>query len=302
MTKNYSDLYNDSKKNSWTASQVLMGRVFSSDLDYLPSKYCNTDSMSELNFLDKRKLNQLFSASYLHIFSFVEEYIVNLVLKHINLSNCERDKFNYLKIFVKDELKHQVLLQECVSRICNNLSISHKGISDQESVSEKLLENSELSLFLLTSMIEWYTQSHYVENVKCKDEIDGFYKDVLKYHWIDESRHACADHLIIQEIFNGSEVEPDQIIVELCNILDSFKMLLSKQAQYDIDMLSQISDADISINDCKRLASLHIENYYYTFIFSGLEHPKFISEIENIIPNGISIIKNHLRSEIIIGQ
>ena len=46
---------------------------------------------------------------------------------------------------------------------------------------------------MLTSMIEWLTQFHYVEHVRDQADLDELFRDILRFHWIDESRHARLD-------------------------------------------------------------------------------------------------------------
>ena len=42
-------------------------------------------------------------------------------------------------------------------------------------------------------MIEWFTQLHYTEHVREDAELDELFRDILRFHWIDESRHARMD-------------------------------------------------------------------------------------------------------------
>ena len=57
-----------------------------------------------------------------------------------------------------------------------------------------VLGKSPLAALLLTSMIEWFTQAHYVEHVRGGEgSWMGLFRDILKFHWIDEKRHARLD-------------------------------------------------------------------------------------------------------------
>jgi hypothetical protein len=50
------------------------------------------------------------------------------------------------------------------------------------------------------SMIEWFTQLHYVEHVRDRADLDELFRDILRFHWIDESGHARMDSLLIDEV------------------------------------------------------------------------------------------------------
>ena len=43
-------------------------------------------------------------------------------------------------------------------------------------------------------------QVHYTEHVLNKTELDGLFRDLLKYHWLDEAQHAKIDTMLIAEM------------------------------------------------------------------------------------------------------
>ncbi len=45
-----------------------------------------------------------------------------------------------------------------------------------------VLSKSRLCSYLLTSMIEWFTQHHYLEHMRDRGELDGLFVDLIKYH------------------------------------------------------------------------------------------------------------------------
>jgi hypothetical protein len=61
---------------------------------------------------------------------------------------------------------------------------------DPDDPCKRWLSRWGLSLGDLTREIEWFTQLHYVEHVRERTELDELFRDILRFHWIDESRHA----------------------------------------------------------------------------------------------------------------
>ena len=95
--------------------------------------------------------------------------------------------------FAEEELKHQDLMRRACEQFGNGFGVRCGLIPGREAVAEVVLGKSPLAALLLTSMVEWFTQLHYVEHVRDSEELDGLFRDLLRFHWIDESRHARLD-------------------------------------------------------------------------------------------------------------
>ena len=101
-----------------------------------------------------------------------------------------------------------------------------------------MLDTSPLTALLLTSMIEWFTQLHYTEHVRDGAELDELFRDLLRFHWIDESRHARMDSLLIDEVAGELTAdEREQAIDQLLELGGAVDGLLGEQIELDIDAL-----------------------------------------------------------------
>src|SRR3954468_20828289 len=102
--------------------------------------------------------------------------------------------------FAEEELKHQELMRRACEQFEKGFG-SHCGlIPGREAVADVVLGKSPLTALLLTSMVEWFTQLHYLEHVRDREELDVLFRDIVRFHWIDESRHAHLDSLLIDEV------------------------------------------------------------------------------------------------------
>ena len=112
-------------------------------------------------------LNQIRGNSYCHIFAFVEEYIVPLVMDHAraDVYGDETRLWSLLR-FAEEEVKHQQMLRRACDQFEAGFGISCGLVPGREAVAEAVLDTSPLTALLLTSMIEWFTQLHYVEHVR----------------------------------------------------------------------------------------------------------------------------------------
>ena len=117
----------------------------------------------------------------------------------------------------------RILASGAIDEVLDSASVSEcfgvRVAVGREAVAGAVLNTSPLSALLLTSMIEWFTQLHYVEHVRDGGELDELFRDILRFHWIDESRHARMDSLLIEEVAADLSAEQrDQALGELLQL------------------------------------------------------------------------------------
>jgi hypothetical protein len=160
-------------------------------------------------------------------------------------------------------------------------------IPGREDVAGVVLGASRLTALLLTSMIEWFTQLHYVEHVRDQAELDELFRDILRFHWIDESRHARLDSLLIDEVASAlSADERDKAIDELLELGGAVDGLLAQQAELDIDALQTAAGRSFTPAERDEIRTQQQRSYRWTFLASGLEHPNFVRIVEQLTENG----------------
>jgi hypothetical protein len=154
-------------------------------------------------------------------------------------------------------------------------------------VADAVLTTSPLAALLLTSMIEWFTQRHYVEHVRDRGELDELFRDILRFHWIDESRHARLDSLLIDEIAAGLNAdERDQALNELFQLGTAIDQLLAQQVEMDLDTLERAARRTFSESDRDNIRIHQRRAYRWTFLVSGLEHPDFVRIVGRLSATG----------------
>ena len=136
-------------------------------------------------------------------------------------------------------------------------------------------------------MIEWFTQLHYVEHVRDRAELDELFRDLLRFHWIDESRHARMDSLLIDEV--AGELAADQrenAVDELLELGGAVDGLLAQQIELDIDALQAATGRVFTDVERDEIRTHQRRAYRWTFLVSGLQHPNFIRIVEQITDTG----------------
>ena len=284
----YEDIVKTSVKSAWTVDDCFQGRDFDFTRRFLPERIAGVDDIGCLDDDEKRMLNQIRGNSYCHIFAFVEEYIVPLVIDRAraDIYGDETRLWSLLR-FAEEETKHQQMLRRACEQFAAGFGVACGLVAGREVVAQAVLATSPLTALLLTSMIEWFTQLHYVEHVRDRGELDELFRDILRFHWMDESRHARMDSLLIDEIAGDltagqREAAIDQLL-ELGGAIDG---LLAQQLDLDIDALARASGRTFTDGERTEIGAHQQRAYRWTFLVSGLQHPNFVRIVGQLTAGG----------------
>lgn len=284
----YKEILQNSLKVAWTEREVLDGRDFDYSKRFLPNRLSGVDGIRSLSDREKLKLNQIMGNAYCHIFAFVEEYIIPQALEAAQRDIYgDETRLRTLLRFAEDESKHQELFRRSTALFEKGFGIEIGLIPAREEVAKVVLGKSRLCSYLLTSMIEWFTQTHYVEHVKDRGELDPLFRDLVRYHWMDEAQHAKIDSLLIDEITReiGAE-DREKAVDELIELGGAVDGLLSQQADLDLESLERAIGRTLSEDEKAEIKRHTQRAYRWTFLVSGLEHPNFVRIVSELTERG----------------
>jgi P-aminobenzoate N-oxygenase AurF len=284
----YQTCLEGSVKQAWTVDDCFQGRDFDFAKPFLPERIAGVSGIACLGDDEKRLLNQIRGNSYCHIFAFVEEYIVPMVMDRAraDVYGDETRLWSLLR-FAEEETKHQQMLRRACEQFEAGFGVSCGLVPGREAVAQAVLDTSPLTALLLTSMIEWFTQLHYVEHVRDRGELDELFRDVLRFHWIDESRHARMDSLLIDEVASALTAEQrEEAIDQLLELGGAVDGLLAQQVEFDIDALQAASGRSFTDDERHDIRTHQQRAYRWTFLVSGLQHPKFVDIVGELTAAG----------------
>jgi hypothetical protein len=284
----YETCLEGSVKNAWTVDDCFRGRDFDFAKPFLPDRIAGVSGIGCLSDDEKRLLNQIRGNSYCHIFAFVEEYIVPMVVDHArrDVYGDETRLWTLLR-FAEEEVKHQEMLRRACEQFEAGFGTRCGLVPGREEVAGAVLATSPLTSLLLTSMIEWFTQLHYIEHVRDQAELDELFRDILRFHWIDESRHARMDSLLIDEVASSLPAdEREKAVDELLELGGAVDGLLAQQTELDIDALQVASGRTFTDAERDEIRTHQLRSYRWTFLVSGLQHPKFVEIVEQLTADG----------------
>jgi hypothetical protein len=290
VTHNYSyqDVLANSKKVAWTEDEVLNGRSFDLAKRFLPNSLSGVDEIESLNEDEKRKLNQIMGNAYCHIFAFVEEFIVPTV-GEAALHNPYGDEVRQRSLvrFSEEELKHQEMFRRSISLFNQQFGVTPQLIPGREEVAAVVRSKSKLAVLILIDIIEWFVQVHYTEHVLNKTDLDGLFRDLLKYHWLDEAQHAKIDTMLIAEMVEDlTMAEREAAIDEVLELGGAIDGLLQQQIGMNIDALEVATGRVLSEAERDEIGARTLKAWRWTFLVSGLEHPNVVKMVEEITKEG----------------
>jgi hypothetical protein len=284
----YPEILQTSLKVAWTERQVLDGRDFDYSKRFLPNRLSGTDDVACLDERERLKLNQIMGNAYCHLFAYVEEYIIPQALEAAQRDIWgDETRLRTLLLFAEDESKHQALFERSTALFQDGFGVRCGLIPAREEVARVILSKSRLCSYLLTSMIEWMTQLHFVEHVRDRGELDALFRDLVRYHWMDEAQHAKIDSLLIDEITREvGEEERETAVDELLELGGAMDALLSQQADLDIESLEKATGRLFSAAEKEEIKRHTHRAYRWTFLVSGLEHPSFAQIVGELTKRG----------------
>ena len=156
-----------------------------------------------------------------------------------------------------------------------------------------VLSKSPLAVLYLTTVIEWFTQLHYLEHVRDHSGLDELFRDLLKFHWLEEAQHAKLDTLLIDEIAETATLEERETAVdELLDLGQAIDGLLLQQIKLNIETLQNVTGRRFTEAEKEEITTKTQRAWRWTFLVSGLEHPNFVKLVNELTTEGPEKIKS----------
>ena len=107
----------------------------------MPERIAGVSGIRCLNGDEKRMLNQILGNSYCHIFAFVEEYIVPMVMDSARADVYgDETRLRSLLRFAEEETKHQELMDRACRAVRGRVRCRMRPHPGREEVAEVVLE------------------------------------------------------------------------------------------------------------------------------------------------------------------
>lgn len=299
MTCAYSfkDVLGRSERIQWRVEDLIgEGKVLDFSKPFMPESLARAEGLAFLSPAERRVLNQIRGHAYLAIFGLVEEFILPFVLDHARpYINGEDYRARAFLEFASEEAKHIHLFRSFREAFTRGFGQSCGVIGPAEAVAKHVLSHHPLSVALLILHIEWMTQRHFQDSIDGDVDLDAQFKSLLRHHWMEEMQHAQLDTIMCASIAAGMErAAIDQAIdgyLALGGFLDEG---FRQQTQLDLASFEAATGRTLSAEDRETFARVQHQANRWTYIGSGMSHPRFLETLGTFSPAKRSMIEGLL--------
>ncbi len=267
-----------SKRAHWELEQdVLRGRRLEPEHKYVPDGLSLAHTLEFLSPSERRFMSQVQGRSYANIFGLVERFINAKVLElsHHHFFG-DQMALEALVRFSDEELKHQELFRRIEQLAAETMPEGYRFLPDPNDVARVVLERSSWSVLALTCHIELFTLAHYKRSIEPDPSLSPLFKDVMMFHWKEESQHAVIDELEWRREHEmlGS-AERVKAVDDLLALVGAVDGILQLQAAADAGYFIEQMKRRLSDSQLVSVQATFLRAYRYQYIGSGIEQTRF---------------------------
>lgn len=284
---NFADVLDASARAAWEIEDVLPpGSALDYSRRFMPESLARTATIPFLDAEETKVLNQIRGHEYLALFGLVEEFILPFVLDHARPQlNDDDHRVRALLGFAGEEAKHIHLFRQFHTLFASSFGTPCAIIGPAEAIGRKVLAHDPLAVALVILMIEWMTQTHYVDSVKDDNDLDPLFKSLLRHHWMEEAQHAKLDTLMVEALAEGRDAAGIQrAIDEFLEIGAFLDGGLANQTAFNLDAFELATGRRLSARERQALTRQQHQALRWTYLGSGMIHPKFVASLTAMSP------------------
>jgi hypothetical protein len=267
-----------SKRVRWDIdADVIRDRDFDFSQAFLPAGLSMVDQLAFLGADERRLMSQVQGRTYAYIFGLVERYIG---VKILELSGRhwlgDQVALEALVRFSDEELKHQEMFRRIERMLDAQMPPGYARVADPNEVATAVLGKSTWSVLALTCLIELFTQSHYQQSIEPQPDLSPLWKDVFRYHWLEEAQHAVLDELEwVAENRRLTLRQKEQAVDDLIELVGAVDGILQAQAAADAGYFMGIAGRPFDAAESAAIRTQVLRAYRWQYIVSGVRHTHF---------------------------
>ncbi len=264
---------------------VIRGRRFDVQQKFLPDGLSKVHELEFLTTDEQRYLSQIQGRTYANVFHMAERFVNAKVLeisRDHTLGN--QTALEALIRFSDEELKHQEMFRRLERLASAQMAPGYTFLPDPNEVAKVVLSKGTWAVLALTLHIELVTQVHYRQSIDPDDNVSPLFKDVFRYHWLEESQHAILDELEWKR--HNTDLSPearDRAVDEFLELVEAVDGVLQNQAQADAEYFVRTCARQMAEDQCHAVEHGILKAYRWQHILSGAQQPHFIKVLSSLI-------------------
>jgi hypothetical protein len=275
-----------SKRARWDIdADVIRGRAFDRTQKFLPDGLSLAAELAFLTDEERVFLSQVQGRTYANIFGLVERFIDAKVLE-VSAHHFFGDQtaLEALVRFSDEELKHQELFRRVEALAAKVMPDGYGFPADPNDVARAVLQSSTWSVLALTCLVELFTQVHFKESIERDARLSPLFKDVFRFHWMEESQHAILDELewAAEDERLGPEAR-DRAVTDLIHLVSAVDGILRTQSDADSSYFMARAGRAFSSPEQDALRAMFLRAYRHQYILSGVQSTRFTEILRGFI-------------------
>jgi hypothetical protein len=267
-----------SKKVRWDIdADVLRGRDLDFTHKFLPDSLSRAHELTFLTPAEQRTLSHVQGRTYAYLFGLVERFISAKVLEQSGEHRLgDQIAMEALVRFGDEELKHQELFRRVEALIARGMPEGYTMVADPNEVARAVLAKSPWAVLALTSHIELFVQSHYERSIDADPQVSPLFRDIFRYHWMEECHHVILDELEWRRVHARlTPEERDRGVSDLIDLVGAVDGIVQAQSAVDSAYFLRLCDRDFCAAHQQALRDLVLRAYRWQYIISGVQHAHF---------------------------
>jgi hypothetical protein len=284
--KRYARCIEASKRIRWDIDgDVIRGRNFDYTQKFLPDGLSRIPRLAFLTIGQARFLSQVQGRTYTNMFGLVERFIGAKVLE-ISRDHWLGDQtaLEALVRLTDEELKHQALFRRLDGMMAADMPAGYVFVPQPNDVAGFVLGKCTWAVLALTLDIEIFSQVHYRQSIEPDTELSPLFKDVLFFHWREESQHAILDEIELRrEDAKLSPATRDVAVDDLIALVAGVDGLLQMQAKADAEYFLAREGQGLTADQRAQIEPHTLAAYRWQYIVSGVQEPRFANVLQELV-------------------
>jgi len=282
----YSRAIAASRRARWNIdADVIRARSFASSEKFLPDALSLAHELTFLGDAERVFLSQVQGRTYANLFGLVERFInakVLAVAEQYFLG--DQTALEALVRFSDEELKHQELFRRVEALAAQVLPEGYSFDIDPNDVARAVLSKSSWSVLALTCLIELFTLVHYKASIEPDAHLSELFKDVFRFHWMEESQHAVLDELEwLAEDARLTAADRDRAVSDLIELVAAVDGILQAQSAADASYFIARAGRPFSTPEQDTIRATFLRAYRHQYILSGVKDTRFVEILRGLI-------------------
>lgn len=282
----YARCLDASRRVRWDIDRdVIRGRHFDFAKRFLPDSLSRAAELEQLLPQERCFLSQVQGRSYANMIALLERFIAakgsELARSH---ALGDQVAFEALVRLTDEELRHQTLFRRVDEMLAAQMPAGYTFLAQPDRVAQVVLAKSDWAILALTLHIELFTQAHYRTCMDADWGLSELWRDVFRFHWIEESQHAILDELEWRRAHAQADAAArDRGVDELIELIGEVDTLVQAQATADAGYFLRHLGRTLAEADARAVQATLLKAYRWQFIVSGAQEPRFMVALSSLV-------------------